>query len=469
MPFPDSKKSKTAPSSTSQSEEDELLNAFGETEEIAETSPKVAEKATLPPVRRSKLAVSASIEKREIQKALAPREEMISTAKELLKRAGTSIEELAKTNNNVEKGFSIQKKGLNTTDQAPLAPSKEKSNPTKKETPANTTDPFADTEIFSAPLDSVDPSEPLDSTTDLPDFRKKKSIQTKKTGFFHYLGIASLIGIFAGLSYLIYLFINGLISAPIPTVDEVAVISQEEVLEAEQVKKLVPISEDSPVINEARRIANDYFSAESKRFAYSYVAPNPNVNSAFNKYWEAEKDYTPELLLFYEGFTLPDDSQWVLFNYGTDTQRKKVIMTKKSGENFKLDWQALSEIETISLGDLIAEASTDPCVIRAWIQEDSEYPVKYPDSFWQSFSLHNVKDDSINCYLAKNTSTLKKLSDELIRNYTSHPTGGQKGLYVKLLVHKPEIGAEYVEILDLISTSWSQEVDDLRGSLNASE
>jgi len=286
---------------------------------------------------------------------------------------------------------------------------------------------------------------------------------------FHYLGIASFIGIFAGISYLIYLFINGLISAPIPTVDEVAVISQKDLLAASQVKKLIPIAENSSVINEARQIANDYFSAESKRFAYSYVVPNSNANSAFNKYWEAEQNYTPELLLFHEGFTLPDGSQWVLFKYGADKQQKTVIMTKKPEENFKLDWQALSEIETISLGDLITEASTDPFVIRSWIKVDSEYPVKFSENFWQSFSLHNLEEKTLNCYLAKNTSTIKKLSESLRRNYTSHPTGGKKGLYVKLLVHKPEIGTDYVEILDLISTSWSPEVDDLRESLDTSE
>ena len=440
--------------------EDDLLRAFDQSH-LPTAPQKELPKTKLPPVKAPEEGRLGSHKQRSSGEAAHMKQAMIHKAKELLAAAGTSIEQEANSSRKVQGGF-----GRNKATTAILKGQAQAGTPEFRkahQVPTQANDPFLNT-----PTQTSGPStKRLELEAQLEDDgpKRSKGPAKAKPGFFHYLGILAMVAMITGVLGLCYNFINNLLfKDPGPAPSEISIIEDDENNESDQVEepKLVEISEDNPLINEAKATIADYFGANNKRYAYSFVVSNNSVSSAFNKYWTETPDFDAAFLMFSEAYTLPNGTHWVSFTYGIDKDRRRIHAYKSTGDTFKIDWQTLAEIESISLADLSKEVKTTPHTIRAWIKEGSYFPVKYSDRYWECYEAYSVDGTKINCYVAQNTLISDKIYQAKATRPQAHALGGQGGVYVKMMVRKPEIGSEYLEILDLVSTSWSESVDNLR-------
>ena len=393
--------------------------------------------------------------------AKSKKEEMISMAKELLKRAGTSIDEIAAANREPNRGF-IGDKAKPKFSEIANAPKGilEKLNTTKPEDPFQNKD--FNTENPDEVIDNKDVNSAEITSDDIISERSRRvEVKVRNSGF-HYFGLVSFLALGALIAFIGYKFINGLISDDVVLTEEDIAEITAPVEEAIAPDLLQPISEDSPLLTEARSVISDYFKADSKRFAYTFIIPNNSSNADFSKYWEPTAEFSSDSLVYNEGFTLPNNSHWTSFTYGEGNERLKVILKKMPNENFKIDWQTLSEIEGRSLADAKSEIQTAPFVIRAWLTSGDYNSISFSDSYWNNLVAKDVNGTTLNTYIAKESKDFEDINRAIRENGIRHPKGASLGVYTKILVKKAEIGADHVQILDVLSTSWTEDIDKLR-------
>lgn len=320
-------------------------------------------------------------------------------------------------------------------------------------------DPFAVQES-----DNVHPT--LTPSVDPLNLRKEEissysSSDKVKRGFFHYFGITALIiGILSligyGASFLLALFSeSGTEPVAVETVEE-------PIREVTEVTRITPLDRNSTDISEAKSALTNYFSAESKRLAYSFVLPSSKVSKLFNTYWKKDDPIKVEDLEFQKGYKLPNNSTWVSLKLKDSQTPRHLAMLKVDGGTFKLDWQAYQEIEQVPLKEVIDTPGTNPTRIRAWITPEQFYTGNYSNKFWQNYAAYDMEGNKLNCYLPNNSGNAHEIYQRILQKPLSHPKANKKakGIYAKLIVRKPLVGASYVEVLDVIAVTWFPMLED---------
>ncbi len=463
---------------TSDHDVDLLLSEFSSPNEVSQdttsSAPSAVEesRSILPAARKNKLGSFHAVAEVAAEPSSAPNQKLIDTAKDLLEQAGTSIEELAGVKPGLKKqsGFKSGKGKFSRSfddldEEGRTSPSlKKSSESTPLPTPVSALDQvLATTQDHAQSGGDTSAGAPAPSSG-MPDSeitsRKRYKVQR---GFFHYLGLTCTLGAMAAGVWLTYSYLSKLFlheDAPVQ-----AEIVSDKVLEEERLaslKALQPLAEGSLGVKEARKTLNDYFSASSPQLAFSFISKAEEITETFLKYWTETENFSDDQLTLVEAFTLPNKTEWVHFSYDFGKGTQSIYLQNDADGNFKLDWQALTQIEDLNLVDLNKEVKTVPHHIRAWVTPDSSYPVGYNAQYWYGLKAYDLSGESINCYIPQNTGNQRKLSLAMRNSASRHQLGEGSGVFVKMLVHKPSIGAEYVQVLDIEATSWNEEIDALR-------
>ncbi len=399
--------------------------------------------------------------------------DIVSVALTLLKVAGTSIAELS----NNAKG---QKATL--TNITPLTSAKEKlfleqdvsvithQDVAKFEATKLKSEPNIKEPIFSEQVSAKGDASFLDdahkpTTQSAPLSNSlQRGDSKKKSGFFHYFGmiIFSLIAL-GGIGYSV-VFITKLLNndnkSEYTKIQED--LSKKKENEPRAVKVKAPLQKDDPLVDEAKSVIKQFLDAEVKSFARTFIIQNKEITKTFNKYWIPSESYKSEFLAFDKGYTLPNGAKWVSFLYGKENQERQLILIKADDDPFRIDWQAYSEVESIPLATMKEEVKTAPKNIRAWITPAHYYPTGYSDSYWQNYVAKDLEGNTLNCYVPLNTKSSERIFEAIVSDPKPYPKAqkGDTGMYVKLMVRKPQIGAEFVEIMEVLDTTWHKEIED---------
>ncbi len=284
-----------------------------------------------------------------------------------------------------------------------------------------------------------------------------------KNGFFYYFGIAALAltilgAIGGGGLFILKLFSND--EQP-QYQDLVKNIEQQEAKpEIKSVSQKTLIETEDPIIQEAASVVEKFMLSESVRIAYAFIQQTKDIDKLFSERWEKQNTYDPSMLNYDRGYYLEGQRVIVRFFYGKEENKRQMVLSKAENAAFKLDWKTFTELEQVSLAEVKQSNTTSPQLIRAWVKQEENYTTNYSDQFWRNYVGYDLAGSTLDCYIAREQTTARTLFDKMIETPMTHPIGGEDGAYVIMLVRKPSIDASHVEILDVLSTAWHEELDD---------